>query len=49
MIEVIFNKLLENKIESIFNGQDRFACLPVGYMDNAMFDLEIMKITYSVF
>jgi hypothetical protein len=46
MIEVFFNKLLE-QIESIFYGQDCFACLSAGYMDNAMFVLEIMKITYS--
>jgi hypothetical protein len=35
-------------IESIFDWQECFACLPVGYMDNAMFVLEIVNITYSV-
>jgi hypothetical protein len=35
-------------MESIFNGQDCFASLPLGYMDNAMFVLEIVNITYSV-
>jgi hypothetical protein len=30
-----------------FNGQDCFASLPAGYMDNAMFVFEIVK-TYSV-
>jgi hypothetical protein len=47
MLEVIFNKLLE-KIESIFKGQDCFASLTVGYIDNAMFVLEIVNITLSV-
>jgi hypothetical protein len=35
-------------IESVFKGQNCFACLPAGYMDNAMFVLEVLKITYSV-
>jgi hypothetical protein len=29
-------------------GKIVFASLPVGYIDNAMFVLEIVKITYSV-
>jgi hypothetical protein len=32
-------------MNSIINGQ---VCLPAGYKDNAMFVLEIVKITYSV-
>jgi hypothetical protein len=36
------------KKKSIFNWQDCFAILPVGFMDNAMFVLEIVNITYSV-
>jgi hypothetical protein len=32
----------------MFDRQDCFASLPAGYMDNAMFVLEIVKTTYSV-
>jgi hypothetical protein len=45
MFKVILT--ISHKI-TIFSGQDCFVSLPVGYMDNAMFVLEIVKITYSV-
>jgi hypothetical protein len=32
----------------MLNGEDCFASVPAGYVDIAMFVLEIMKITYSV-
>jgi hypothetical protein len=32
----------------IITGQDCFASLPAGFMDNALSVLEIIKITYSV-
>jgi hypothetical protein len=34
-------------MESIFNGQDCFASLPAGYMDNAMFVSEIVNISFQ--
>jgi hypothetical protein len=35
-------------IDLISDGQDCFASLPDGYIDNAMFVLDIVKITYSI-
>jgi hypothetical protein len=43
MFEIIFNKLTWND-RFIFNWQDCFASLPVGYMDNVINVLEIVKI-----